>query len=138
MKIKYLLIGLLSSALSVKAQKTDSIFQKKNISRTDIQLLFSYYSQDGDNSAVTGGIGTEKLSVYAPNFSLAYSKGKSALNFDAGVDVITSASTDNIDFVVSSASYKDSRVYSHLGFEREIPKSHLDLSAKTGFSIESD
>jgi len=138
MKIKYILIGLLASALSVKAQKSDSVFQKKNISKTDVQLLFSYYGQDGNNSAVTGGIGTEKLNVYAPNLSLAYSKGKSTIHFDGGVDVISSASTDNIDFVVSSPSKVDNRVYSHVGYERSFPKSNLILGAKTGFSIESD
>ncbi|MFI5135607.1 MAG: hypothetical protein ACHQD9_07120, partial [Chitinophagales bacterium] len=138
MKIKYILISMLTWALSVKAQKSDSIFQKKNISTTDIRLLFSYYSQDGNNSAVTGGIGTEKLNVYAPNLSLAYSKGKSTVRFDGGVDVISSASTDNIDFVVSSPSKVDNRIYAHAGYERSFPKSNLTLGAKTGFSIESD
>src|ERR1700704_4274178 len=126
MKIKYLFIGMLSAALAVKAQEPDSVFQKKNISKTDIQLLFSYYSQDGNNSAVTGGIGTEKLSVYAPNLSAVHSRGKNTIKLDGGVDVITSASTDNIDFVKSSASYKDDRVYSHAGYEHSLPKAHLD------------
>lgn len=129
---------MLSSVLSVKAQKPDSVFQKKNISKTDIQLLFSYYSQDGNNSAVTGGIGTEKLSVYAPNLSLEFSKRNHSIKIDGGVDVVTSASTDNIDFVKSSASYTDSRSYAHVDYQRSLPKSHLDLGVKTGFSIESD
>jgi len=138
MKIKYLFIGMLSSTLAVKAQNSDSVFQKKNISNTDVQLLFSYYSQDGNNSAVTGGIGTEKLNVYAPNLSIAHSKGNHTLKFDGGVDVISSASTDNIDFVKSSASAIDNRIFSHISYEHSLPKTHLDLEAKTGFSIESD
>jgi len=34
--------------------------------RFDADILFSYYSQDGDHSPVTGGIGTEELEVASP------------------------------------------------------------------------
>ena len=138
MKIRYLLIGMLSSSLALKAQNEDSIFQKKTVSQTDIQLLFSYYSQDGDHSAVTGGIGTQKLTVYAPHLSLENTSKNHSIKADGGVDVITSASTDNIDHVVSSASVRDSRTYLHIGYGHSFIKSLLNAEVKSGFSIESD
>lgn len=129
---------MLSSALALKAQKPDSVFQKRNLSKTDVQLLFSYYSQNGDNSAVTGGIGTERLTLYGTNLSIANSKRNHVIKFDGGVDVISSASTDNIDYIVSSPSSLDRRAYSHLGYEHTFPKKQFNVGAKTGFSIESD
>ena len=58
----------------VKAQNIlpDSLFEKKKLSKTSIEFAFSYYNQDGNNSAVTGGIGTEKLSVYATSLNIAH------------------------------------------------------------------
>ncbi len=32
----------------------------------DIDFLFNYYNQDGENSPVTGGIGTEAMDVVGP------------------------------------------------------------------------
>ncbi len=122
---------------STFANSADSTFKKKKLRKTDIEILYSHYLQDGNNSAVTGGLGTEKLSVYAPSVSL-YSSGKQ-LNwkFKAGSDIITSASTDNIDFVQSSASRRDARTYTNLASSKYISKNTM-AELGTGFSMESD
>ncbi len=135
----YLAIGLIMFFLRGKSQQSDSTFQKKEIPKTDIELVFSYYNQDGNHSAVTGGTGTEKLSVYAPGVKWSRAlKKQQKLSIHAGSDFITSASTDNIDFVRSSASLHDARVYSNVGYERKWEKTDLTLGVGTGFSLESD
>ncbi|NJM24391.1 MAG: DUF3570 domain-containing protein [Bacteroidia bacterium] len=54
------------------------------------------------------------------------------------MDVITSASTDNIDFVMSSASRVDARTHMRIGYDRLVPDKGFSVGGKTGFSIESD
>lgn len=120
-------------------QKADTTYSRKELARTDVQLLLSYYGQDGNHSAVTGGTGTEKLSVYAPEISLQHHfKSAGRLDFNAGVDVISSASTDRIDFVMSSASRTDRRAHSSLGYNHTFKKQGLTMGGSTAFSIESD
>lgn len=138
MKKRYVIIGLLSAYLSARGQQPESHYVKKKLSSTDVQLMFSYYTQDNDHSAVTGGIGTEDLQVYASGLSFDWKKDSIRnLHFDVGVDIISSASTDNIDFVVSSASKTDARSHFNLGYTRFL-KNGFSAGINTGFSIESD
>ncbi len=136
MKKKYLLLGSLAfSFYFSKAQKQDSTVQ---VDQTEIEFLYNHYLQDGDNSAVTGGRGTESLTVFGPSLNVVRRKNKNTYSFQAGVDVISSASTDNIDFVQSSASSRDNRVYTNIGYARNVKNSELILNTGAGFSMESD
>ncbi len=121
-----------------KAQKADSVFRKEKIKRTEISFLYNHYTQDGNNSAITGGIGTEKLTVVAPLLTVLHTyKRENELGIKLGVDIITSASTDKIDFVRSSASSKDARTHLDVVYVHPI-KNNISISGGTGFSIESD
>jgi hypothetical protein len=139
MKRKYILVGsfvFLSSF--AKSQKVDSVFKRKSIEKTEIEFLYNHYIQNGDNSAVTGGVGTEKLTVVAPQLSLLRRhKNTGSLMVQVGVDVITSASTDNIDFIKSSASIQDARTHLNIVYSR-LAKENVSVSIGSGFSIESD
>lgn len=121
-----------------KAQVKDSSFRKSTVKKTEIDLVYNQYFQDGHNSAVTGGSGTEKLTVYSPFFSIKHSAKNGTVQFKGGADVISSASTDNIDFVVSSASRRDMRTYANLNFGKVFLNERLQVNAGTGFSVESD
>jgi len=134
-----LTVILFVASFGAFGQKADTTYSRKELARTDVQLLLSYYGQDGNHSAVTGGTGTEKLSVYAPEISLQhYFKSAGRLDFNAGVDVISSASTDRIDFVMSSASRLDRRVHAGAGYSHAFKKQGLTLGGSTAFSMESD
>ena len=37
------------------------VYKKRVLETTELDLLMSYYTQDGKNAAVSGGIGTEEL-----------------------------------------------------------------------------
>lgn len=84
--------------------QSDSIATVKD--KTEIDFLFSYYHQEGNNSAVTGGSGTEKLSDYASAILVNIpTKPTRNLLIEYGVSYFTSASSDNIDpYTISSAS----------------------------------
>jgi hypothetical protein len=136
LKKRYVIIGLLASTLAFGQQPSG--YRKKKISRSDVQAMFSYYTQDNDHSAVTGGKGTEDLQVYAQDYSFTWlADSVHQIHLELGADIITSPSTDNIDDVVSSASKKDFRVYSTIGYNRALKKG-ITLGITSGVSLESD
>lgn len=129
-------VGCTFCLLAAKGQTEGTeLFQ---INETEIELVYNHYMQDGDNSAVTGGIGTERLIVYGPSFSLKRSFNVNVIDFNIGMDIISSASTDNIDFDVSSASRLDARTYAGAGYTRLFNENRLAISGGVSFSIESD
>ncbi len=121
-----------------KSETDSSAFKIKKLAESDISILFSYYGQDGNNSPVTGGIGTEKLTDYTSKVivNLAIDE-KNTISLDGGFDYYTSASTDNIDNFVSSASSKDLRVHGNVGYSRKA-KNNVTWGAKFGGSGEYD
>ena len=139
MKKKYLTLPLLLATLFAASQKSPvTLYKKQRISQTDIQALFSFYAQDGDHSAITGGIGTERLTVFVNELTITHQRDSlQTYELKTGVDVITSASKDNIDFAMSSASRVDARIYFNPSYTRSFKK-NIKASIGTGFSVESD
>jgi len=141
MKKKYLVLGLfaVSSAYGL-GQKTVNPYTKKKISRSTVEIVYSQYVQDGNHSAVTGGIGTEVLQVYSPEIIVRKETDSvKTFTFDIGVDVVSSASTDRIDFVLSSVSKRDGHGYISLGYDRKLNKHrNITLGGTLNSSLESD
>jgi hypothetical protein len=137
MKKRVLLIGSICCRLYfAPAQPPDS--STFAVSQTEVALLYNQYEQDGDRSAVTGGRGTERLTVYGPSLSVRHRWGKHTVAVNGGSDLITSASTDRIDFVMSSASRHDARTHGDVQYTREISQAGLSADLGVGASIESD
>lgn len=132
----------------MKAQdntSTDSsAYKKQKLKIEEVNFISSYYSQDGNNSAVTGGQGTEKLTDLATTFEIKVSKRdknnhKHNFGFEIGIDSYTSASSDKIDpNTVSSASYKDVRVYPSINYSFENEEKNFILNGGLSFSAEFD
>ena len=117
----------------------DSVYVNRRLTENDISVLFSYYTQDGDHSAVTGGNGTEKLQIYAPSLSFSHEIDSThTILFDAGVDLISSASTDRIDYNMSSASYHDFHFHGTAGFSHYFKKPRTELGMTGSYDLESD
>jgi hypothetical protein len=81
----------------------------------EINLVSSYYNQDGNHSAVTGGIGTEKVTDFSNGLDLKLSwygqpKHKNTLSFGLGVDHHTSASAAYVSTTGASKT-GGSRIY---------------------------
>ena len=107
---KYNLIFLLSflSLTAVQAQESDkkNTYKKRVLESTEVDFLTSYYTQTGNNAAVTGGIGTEKLSDITPTIVVSMPiNADDVLTIDVGISAYTSASSSNLDpFDASGAS----------------------------------
>ncbi len=117
-RICLLVIGLYINLVAAFAQHTDSAkYLSRKLKVDEINFVSSYYSQDGNNSAITGGIGTEKLTDYSNGLEvrlLKFNKKQRKINIDVniGIDYYTSASSDKIDpTTISSASRHDLRLY---------------------------
>lgn len=135
MKRRYILAGTLAFYLLwVKGQDKDTF----KLSETQIDIVYNQYVQDGDNSAVTGGEGTERLTIYGPSFKINHSFGKNSIGIQLGTDVISSASTDNIDDIVSSVSRLDARSYADISYTRFLEQNRTQITAGLSLSIESD
>ena len=79
---------------------TDSTtgYKKRVLETSEVDFLTSYYSQDGDNASVTGGIGTEKLTDFTPTVVVSVPlNDDDILTIDAGISTYTSASSSNLN-----------------------------------------
>jgi Protein of unknown function (DUF3570) len=117
------LFALLHS-FSQKAQDSTG-FKSRKLKIEEVNFISSYYSQDGNNAAVTGGIGTQKLTdiVNITDIKLVkYDRKlrKHSFDIEVGMDSYTSASSDQVDLKAnSSASYKDNRYYPSVNWSVE-------------------
>jgi hypothetical protein len=86
------------SILTYGQADSTEVYKKRVLESTEVDFLSSYYSQDGDNAAVSGGIGTEKLTDATGTFVISIPMNDDdVLTIDAGVSAYTSASSSNID-----------------------------------------
>ncbi|MGA8854454.1 MAG: DUF3570 domain-containing protein [Christiangramia sp.] len=91
-------IIIIISTGSVFAQDSTDTYKKRVLENTEVDFLASYYSQEGDNAAVTGGIGTEELTDAAPTIVVSIPmNADDVLTIDAGISAYTSASSSNVD-----------------------------------------
>ena len=60
-------------AFSQGNPKTDSSYKSRKLSFEEANLVSSYYTQDGNNAAVTGGIGSEKPTDFSNSIDLKFS-----------------------------------------------------------------
>ena len=78
-------------------QDSTAVYKKRVLEAVEVDFLTSYYSQDGDNAAVSGGIGTEELTDVTATFILSIPlNDDDVLTIDAGVSAYTSASSSNV------------------------------------------
>ena len=79
-------------------QDTATVYKKRVLENTEMEFLGSYYSQTGNNAAVSGGIGSEELTDVTPTYVVKIPLNEDdVLSIDVGVSAYTSASSSNID-----------------------------------------
>lgn len=99
-KIAVSVAALFAFTINYAQQAQDSVktYKKRVLETTEVDFLTSYYSQDGDNAAVSGGLGTEDLTDFTGTFVVAIPlNDDDVLTIDAGVSAYTSASSSNVD-----------------------------------------
>jgi hypothetical protein len=138
-------LGIFALLKSFSQQPPDTTgFQTRKLKMEEINLVSSYYGQNGDHAAVTGGIGTQKLTDIANVIDVKLSKydrkmRKHTFDVEVGMDHYTSASSDKIDLKAnSSASHADTRIYPALTWSMENEKKGSTISAGVSSSSEFD
>lgn len=130
----------------------DTFYKKRVLESAEIDLLFSYYGQDGKNAAVTGGEGTEELSDATSAIVVKIPMNEDdILTIDAGISAYTSASSSNVNpfdgdisqnaspFSASSgASHKDELVHFNPSYQHSSTDRNSILNAKAYVSSEYD
>jgi len=91
-----------------QSQDSSKAYKKRVLEKMEVDLLSSYYAQDGDNAAVTGGIGTEELTDLATIITVSIPlNDDDVLTISAEISAYTSASSSNLDPFDSGASGDD-------------------------------
>jgi hypothetical protein len=132
------------AAFSQGSSKNDSAYKTRKLTFEEANLVSSYYRQDGNSSAVTGGIGSEKLTDFSNSIDLKLNMydrqlRKHSFTAEIGIDHYTSASSDKIDpSTLSSASHADTRFYPSLSWTMENESKGSAIGAGVSFSSEFD
>jgi hypothetical protein len=127
-----------------QTSQDSSSYKNRKLKLEEVNFVSSYYKQDGNNSAVTGGIGTEKLTDFATTIDVKLSRydsrnRKHTLTGEVGIDVYSSASSDNIDpNTISSASSGDKRIYPSLTYAITNEEKGSTVSVNGSISTEFD
>src|SRR5688572_27155941 len=127
-----------------KPETDTTSYQSRKLKLDEIEFVSSYYQQDGNHSAVTGGIGDEHLTDFANTLNLNFLKidARNRLHtfgLELGIDYYTSASSDKINpATISSASSADTRYYPSLAWSMTNPNKHQTIGAGVSISTEYD
>ncbi len=106
-KVILIFLFLICSVIFVSAQNSDStqVYKKRVLDNAEVDFLMSLYQQDGENSAVGGGLGSEKLTNATPTIVVSVPlNDDDVLTVDAGISAYTSASSSNINPFNSSGA----------------------------------
>ena len=151
MKIKIVSLFILLSATAFSQEKsTLPTFKKRVLESTEVDFLASYYNQDGSRSAVSGGLGSEKLTDVASNIVIAMPlNDDDVLTVDLGISAYTSASSSNINpydsrstptpwQASSGASKSDQLVSAVVNYSHSSDSRNFIWNADASFSNEYD
>jgi len=116
-------------AVSISSPAIDSsAYKARRLRIEEINLVSSYYSQTGDHSAITGGIGTQNVTDFSNGLDIKFAwsgpnNNKNSLTTAFGIDHHTSASSAFV--TTTGLGKKDgTRIYPSLDWTTE--------NAKTG------
>ncbi len=129
-------------------QETAEKYKKPVQQGVQTDFLMSYYTQEGEHSAVLGGKGSEELKDITPTVIVSVPlNDDDVLTVDAGIDIYTSASSSNINpydgegniwMETSGASEGDTRGHVDLSYAHSSDDRNFIWSANAGFSSEFD
>jgi len=107
-----------------QATKDTTAFQPRKLKLEEVNLVSSYYTQNGDHSAIGGGIGSEKVTDLANGLELKWvgwdaHARKNTLTVGMGIDHHTAASQAYISKTGASRRTDGLRLYPSLDWSRE-------------------
>jgi hypothetical protein len=149
-KIPLFLACLLMVQFSFAQYDSTKVYKKRVLESAEIDFMFSYYSQDGNNAAVSGGTGTEELTDAVPTIVIAVPLNEDdVFTIDAAVSAYTSASSSNVNpfdgtvaadpfQATSGASGADTWVNVNVGYSHSSDDRNKVWSAKASIASEYD
>lgn len=136
--------------LAMMGQDSTKVYKKRVLESIEVDFLSSFYTQDGENAAVSGGIGTEDLQDATGTVIISIPlNDDDVLTIDAGISAYTSASSSNVNpfdgrnaadpFVASSGESK-SDVWSsgNLNYSHSSDDRNTIWTANVSFAAEYD
>ena len=142
-KICLTLVGIylmMLHAFSQYQDKDTSFYIAKPLKFDEINLVSSYYKQNGDHSAITGGIGTEKVSDLSNGLEVKWigwdaMQRKNTLTAGLGFDHHTSASSAFVNKTGASKT-GGTRIYPSLNWNVENAKKGTGMGLGLYYSKE--
>ncbi|MBU2940191.1 DUF3570 domain-containing protein [Lacinutrix sp. C3R15] len=150
MKNILIIVFLFVISNTIAQQDSTTVYKKRVLETAEVDFLTSYYTQDGDNAAVTGGIGTEKLTDFTPTIIVSLPlNADDVLTVDAGISTYSSASSSNLNpfdgskgaspWVASSgASQQDTWGNVNVGYAHSSEDRNEIWNANVSFATEYD
>src|ERR1700712_1467423 len=141
-KLSLTVIGLYLVFLHIFAQPTKdtTVYQPKKLAVEEVNLVSSLYGQNGDHSAVTGGIGTEKVTDLSNGLELKLvgqdaTAHKHTVTLGLGIDHHTSASSAYVS-KTGASNIGGTRIYPSLNWSVENLKRKSSFGAGLYYSNE--
>lgn len=146
LRIPIIIIAFYLSIVSAFSQTSSdtSSYATRKLKVDEVNFVSSYYRQDGNNAAVTGGVGSERLTDFVSVVDIHLSRRDRknrlhTISAELGMDSYTSASSDKIDpSTISSASSQDQRYYPTFNWVVTNEEKRNSLGATLSGSFEYD
>jgi hypothetical protein len=142
-KICLTVVGMYFMLLHAFSQvtKDTTTFKPRKLQLDEVNLVSSYYTQQGDHSAIQGGIGSEKVTDLANGLELKWvgwdaHQRKNTLTAGLGIDIHTAASQAYISKTGASQRTDGTRIYPSLDWTRENEKKGTSFSLGAYYSNE--
>jgi hypothetical protein len=142
-KICLTVVGMYFMLLHAFSQDTKdtATFKTRKLKLDEVNLVSSYYTQNGDHSAVRGGIGSEKVTDLANGLELKWvgwdaHQRKNTLTAGLGIDYHTAASQAYISKTGASRRADGTRIYPSLDWTRENGQKGTSFSLGAYYSNE--
>lgn len=118
-----------------------AVYKPRKLKLDEVNLVSSYYTQNGDHSAIQGGVGNEHVTDLANGLELKWigwdaHERKNTLTAGMGVDHHTAASQAYISKTGASRRTDGMRLYPSLDWMRENEKKGTSLSLGAYYSNE--
>lgn len=127
-------------SLATSTSQDTNAYRPRALRVDEVNFVSSYYNQNGNHSAVTGGIGTEKVTDFSNGIDLKLvwlnnAMNKNTLSVGLGIDHHTSASAAYVS-TTGASNTGGSRIYPSLDWTVENSKKGTSFGIGTYYSSE--
>ena len=139
-KLSLFTVGMVMLLFKGWAQTSSDEYKNDNLRLEEVNIVSGYYSQTGDHSAVTGGIGTQKLNDISNTIDLKLVKTdifdhKHSINIGIGIDHHTAASSANVS-TTGASRMGGTRFYPSLNWQVDNDQKRTSFGLGASYSHE--